>query len=169
MKMNAKLRYLTLVRHAKSSWDFPHLADHDRPLNKRGQRAAPDMARRLATRKPSIDLILSSSAVRARTTAEVFADSLQLRAEQNQIEESLYGCSASSLLDRVREFSDHLFSVMLVGHNPELHQFAEMLQPKLIDHFPTCTVATVSFAVSRWQEIEPELGQLEYFDFPKNK
>lgn len=84
------MRQLTLVRHAKSDWSLPGQQDWDRPLNKRGQRDAPEMARRLRARKLKPDLVLASPAVRALTTAAIMARELKVPAAQVRQDERLY-------------------------------------------------------------------------------
>ncbi len=136
---------LALVRHAKSDWGDPGLDDHDRPLNGRGLRDAPRMAAGLAETGFRPAMILSSTAVRARTTAEFFAEALGVPLE---LQERLYGASASALMDAAAA-SGHA-SVMVVAHDPGMSDFAAQLSGGGILHMPTCAVATFTWGTDDW-------------------
>ncbi len=127
---------LILVRHAKSDWGDPDLPDHERPLNARGSRDAPMMARVLAESGARVDRLLSSTAVRARTTAEVFAARLGVEPE---LDRELYLASASTLWEQAT--SAGASSVMVVAHDPGLSELAWTLSAGGIEHMPTCAVA----------------------------
>ena len=120
-------RTLFLVRHAKSSWDDVALPDEERPLADRGKRDAPMMGKRLAKRQVKPDLILSSPARRALSTAEIIAKELNFRAEDIVVDERLYATEADMLLGVIGELSDKLTCVMLFGHNPEFADLAQRL------------------------------------------
>ena len=126
---------LYLFRHAKSSWDDSGLADHDRPLAPRGRKAAKAIAKYLHEHEIEPELVLCSSATRARETLE----RVGLTA---QIEEGLYGAGAGALLTRLHEVPDDVGSVMLIGHNPGMQQLAFDLAG-LDDKFPTAALATL--------------------------
>lgn len=145
---------LALVRHAKSDWGDPGLDDHERPLNDRGMRDAPRMARRLAESGFRPDVILSSTAVRARTTAEAFA--AELRAGVSLLPE-LYGAPARTLLAAAEATGAP--SVMVVAHDPGMSVLAAELSGDGIGHMPTCAVATFTWHVPDWHvasAIEPD-------------
>lgn len=127
------MKTLYLVRHAKSSRDAPMLPDKDRPLNDRGKRDAPRMAKQLAKRDVKPDLILSSPARRALTTAELFAKNLNYKVNDIVIDKRLYATSPEGLLEVIREYGDKPKRVMLFGHNPELTELAHRLSRKLTD------------------------------------
>ncbi|GAB3602471.1 SixA phosphatase family protein [Microbacterium aureliae] len=133
---------LVLVRHAKSDWGDPGLDDHDRPLNDRGRRDAPRMAARLAEAGARPEVILSSSALRARTTAEAFAERLR---REVTVEPALYGASAGTLLTHASAAGSA--SVLVVAHDPGMSVLAGRLSRDRIEHMPTCAVA-----VFRWDE-----------------
>lgn len=136
---------LALVRHAKSDWGDPGLDDHDRPLNERGLRDAPRMARRVAESGFRPDVILSSTALRARTTAEAFAAEL---AAAVSLDPALYGAPASALL--VAAASTRARAVMVVAHDPGMSALAARLSDDGIGHMPTCAVATFTWDVGDW-------------------
>jgi len=163
------VKRLTLVRHAKSDWSLPGQADWDRPLNKRGQRDAPEMARRLRSRRLKPDQMLSSPAVRALTTATVMARELKVPASHVSQDERLYLASAADLLAVVRERGGEAKHLMVFGHNPGLTEFANRLSAgDRIDNLPTCGVFTARFDVPDWGAIDWTTGLEEEFDYPKN-
>ena len=125
--VRSRVKTLYLIRHAKSSWEDTALVDKDRPLNDRGQRDAPTMGERLAKRNVKPDLILSSPAVRALTTAEIIAKKLDYRRKDIVVSERLYAVEADDLLDVIHQLGDKVESVMLFGHNPELTELAHCL------------------------------------------
>ena len=136
---------LALVRHAKSDWGDPALDDHDRPLNDRGMRDAPRMARQLAEAGFRTDLILSSTALRARTTAEAFAAELGAAVS---LDPELYGAPARVLLAAAS--ATRAPAVMVVAHDPGMSVLAAHLTDDAIGHMPTCAVATFTWEVDDW-------------------
>jgi len=164
------MRRLTLVRHAKSDWSLPGQVDWDRPLNKRGQRDAPEMARRLRSRKLKPDLMISSPAVRAITTASVMARELKVAATQLRQDERLYLASPPDLLAVVRELGGDAKHLMVFGHNPGVTEFANQLSAsEHIDNLPTCGVFTALFHLADWADLRWASGQEVEFDYPKNQ
>lgn len=150
---------LVLVRHAKSDWGNPALSDHDRPLNERGMRDAPRMASRLAASGIRPDIIRSSSAVRARTTAEAFGAVLGVAVD---IAPELYASSPRTLLSRAADSG--ATTVMLVAHDPGMSELAEELSGGGIDHMPTCAVATFTWETDDWHvatSVPPESWTLD--------
>lgn len=136
---------LILVRHAKSDWGDPELADHDRPLNPRGQRNAPMIAERLAQSGVEVERIISSTAVRARTTAEYFAAALGAEVE---LDHELYLASAETLLAKATAAGTS--TVLLVAHDPGLSDLAARLSDGGIEHMPTCAVARFTMGTDSW-------------------
>src|SRR2546426_10315742 len=100
------MRLLTLVRHAKSSWDYPELSDFERPLNERGRRDAPAMAQRISRLPPKPDLLMSSPATRALATARLFAETLGFPMQDITIDARIYDASPETLLNVVRQLDD---------------------------------------------------------------
>jgi len=147
------MKLLTLIRHAKSSWDDPMLTDRDRPLNKRGKRDAPTMGKRLAQRGAQPDAIVSSPAVRARETAEAIAREIAYPREAIQFDERLYGADPFEWLQVVQGLDDSLERVMCLGHNPGLTDFVNTLSPRPIDNVPTCGVVAMRFDVNEWRRV----------------
>lgn len=168
-KASAGLRRLTLVRHAKSDWSLPDQQDWDRVLNRRGQQDAPEMARRLRSRQLKPDLILSSPAVRALSTASIMARELRVPVERIAPDERLYLADPQQILDVVRELGGDAAHVMVFGHNPGITECANRLSAgEHIDNMPTCAVFTANFAVDDWSRLDWESGLEAEFDYPRN-
>ena len=160
------MKALFLVRHAKSSWDDPALQDKDRPLDDRGKRDAKTMGKRLARSDVKPDLILSSPAARAVTTAKIIAKKLDYKPKNIAVDDRLYGASADVLLDVIGRLGDKPKSVMLVGHNPELTGLAHRLSSK-ITRMPTCAVAEFTFDAKSWASIDEDKPIRTTLDYPK--
>lgn len=162
-------RNLVLVRHAKSSWDDDGLQDFDRPLNKRGLKNAPEMGRRLADNNFSTDIIISSPANRAITTAELIAKQIGIDKKKIIQQEEIYEAGLNALIYIVNSLEDDYNNVMLVGHNPGFTYLCNYLSDAQLENIPTCGIAQLKFDVKAWQDITENTGELIEFDFPKNK
>jgi phosphohistidine phosphatase len=161
------MKRLTLVRHAKSSWEDPELADFDRPLSKRGKQDAPLMGKRLAGRDLRPELIVSSPARRARKTAKLIARELDLREERLILEAKIYEAEPAVLLEVVRGLDDRLEHVLLVGHNPGLTELGNLLADCGIENIPTCGALCLDFDADDWKSLGPKFGTLVFYDYPK--
>jgi len=167
--MTAPTKTLFLVRHAKSSRDDPRLADRDRPLNTRGKRDAPEMARRVARRSERPEVIVTSPALRAKATATVIADELRLGSAHLVTKEPLYDATADALLQVIRGVDDRYSRAMIVGHNPGMTEVANLLASASIENVPTCGIVIVRLAAASWAGIRVGTGDLVDFDFPKRE
>jgi len=163
------MKTLTLLRHAKSSWSNTGLADRDRPLNKRGEKDAPEMGRRIDVAGVRPSLIVSSPAVRAWSTAKIVADILNYPTEFLQREKQLYLASLDDLLDVVVQQDEGFNNLMIVAHNPGLTDFANFLCPGLTNNLPTAGVVSVTIDQDSWNLYERPATELVYHDWPKNK
>lgn len=165
------MKTLYVVRHAKSSWDDTDLADIDRPLNERGKRDAPRMAKRLKEKSIHPELFLSSPARRAFSTARRIGEVVGYKKDHIKTEKKLYHASENEIFNVVRGLSDKSGSVMIFGHNPGLTDFVnELLNTKqFIDNIPTCGIVAFSFSTKSWADVSKENAQLLFFDYPKNK
>ncbi|MFO1407290.1 MAG: histidine phosphatase family protein [Steroidobacteraceae bacterium] len=162
------MKRLTLVRHAKSDVGLDGQPDWDRPLNRRGQRDAPEMAQRLRHERLKPDLVLSSPAVRALTTATIMARELKVPASAVGQDERLYLASPAVLLEVVRDLGGHTPHLMVIGHNPGITDFANALSSgDRIDNMPTCAVFTALFDLDDWGRLEFGTGRDAEFDYPK--
>ena len=165
------MKELLLIRHAKSDWGDPGLDDHDRPLNRRGERDAPEMGRAMAERGVSPDLIVSSTANRARTTAGLIAEALDYDPGAIRLESSLYLAHPGEILKVIQGIDESVGSALLFGHNPGMHEAAwQMTRPGTsegVDHFPTCAVARFRLDSEFWANVEFGEGELVEHLFPK--
>ena len=161
------MKTLTIVRHAKSSWNEPRLSDRERPLNRRGERDAPVMGKRIADAGIRPSLIVSSPATRAWTTARVIAEQLSYPTEFLQRENQLYLASLHDLLDIVVAQDDGFNSVIIVGHNPGLTDFVNFLSPGLTNNLPTTGVVAVNIDQDHWKLHEQPRIELLMHDYPK--
>jgi phosphohistidine phosphatase len=146
------VKTLYLVRHAKSSRDNPSLSDLERPLNDRGRQDAPTMGKRLSKRGVKPDLLASSPALRALTTAQLVADEIGYRREDIVVDERLYASSPDDLLAVICALDEKLDCVMLIGHNPEFADLTHRLSSEMID-LPTCAVAEFRFDTKAWADV----------------
>jgi len=161
---------LTLFRYAKSSWTKPGLADHDRPLSKRGERDAPMMGARLADRGARPAAILSSTAKRASATARRIAEALGYPPEDVRASRRLYFAGARQILEFIMEQPDEWPEIIVVGHNPGFTELANRLLPELrLDNLPTAGCVAMDFPASDWPAIARVPAALLYWDYPKNR
>lgn len=161
-------RYLTLIRHAKSSWSDDSLDDFDRPLNKRGKRDAPFMAERLATRGVMPDALVSSPARRAAATANKLAKGIAFGKDSIAWMEEIYHASVPELLAVIHSFDPAWRHVWLIGHNPGLTDLVNSLDAKAgIDNISTCGVVEIELDVNAWSDVTPGDGRVSSFDYPK--
>ncbi|HEX4895532.1 MAG TPA: histidine phosphatase family protein [Solimonas sp.] len=161
------MRLLTLVRHAKSSWDDPALSDFERPLNARGRRDAPRMAQHLLQAIGRPDRMVSSPALRAITTARAFCEVLALHQDEILILPRIYEASVATLLSLVRQLDDGDAHAMLFGHNPGFSDLATTLAPCSFDEMPTCAAVQIALPVSRWSEVARGLGEVRHYACPR--
>jgi phosphohistidine phosphatase len=163
------MKVLYLLRHAKSSWAEPGLSDRQRPLNRRGLRDAPIMGERFGGRGESLQRVVSSPAMRAHTTAELFAGACGFPATGIAHEENLYFLGNRSIENVILAQDDQLQSLMLVFHNPDITYFANSIDYDFrIDNIPTCGLVRVNCDIAHWSDWSRDNTTFEYFDFPKN-
>jgi phosphohistidine phosphatase len=165
------MRRLYLLRHAKSSWDDPMLADHDRPLAPRGRRAARVMAEHLRRKRITPELVLCSTSRRTRETLQRIAPGLGEDADI-QIEPKLFAASAAALLELLHEVPGEVESVMLIGHNPGIQDLAHSLasagseSARVRARFPTAALATLELNGS-WRALATGSAELVSLVEPK--
>lgn len=159
---------LTLVRHAKSDWGDAGLPDFERPLSARGERDAPDMAARTRKSGPPPTLIISSPAVRALTTARLFARAFKYPQHAILHENRVYEAAASQLLEVVHAHGGRHRHIMLFGHNPGISEFAARLanDAGLADQ-PTGAVVSLTVPVRDWSALDWGTCRLRHHDWPK--
>ncbi len=159
---------LLLVRHGKSEWGNSHLADFDRPLNPRGHRNAPEMAARLLQKDLVPQLVVSSPALRAITTATHFIQAWKKSPEQIEVEASIYEANVRTLLKVINSFNNKFDYIAIFGHNPGFTDLANYLSDADIYNIPTCGTVLIDFQVDDWAAISQYTGRLLEFDYPKN-
>lgn len=145
------MKTLLLVRHARAEAGDAGTADHDRALDARGRQDASEMGQRLAARSLRPDAIVSSTALRARTTAELVAAELGVDARRIRLQEALYNASGAALLDEVIRLDDALDCVMLVAHNPGLTELAHRFDDA-VGHLAAGAVTGFRFPAASWGE-----------------
>jgi len=159
---------LTLVRHAKSSRDYPELSDFERPLNPRGRKEAPLIATRLRKADIKPDLLVSSPATRAIATARLFAEELNMHLDEIVLNPHIYEASAWTLLHIVRSLSPEFDDVMLFGHNPGISNFArDLVKECPFDEMPTSAAARIELPARAWSLVAPGSGKLLRYETPK--
>lgn len=161
------MRHLSLIRHAKSSWDDPSLSDFERPLNDRGRRDAPVMARRAALLAGRPHRWVSSPAVRAWATARAFAETLGVPMDLIEPSAAIYDAHRSVLIDLVRQLDDAHTTVWLFGHNPGLSELGLWLCRQAPQDMPTCAVAQYSLAIPSWSALTEHSARLRCYLYPK--
>jgi len=160
-------RQLTLLRHAKSSWEDASVRDRDRPLNKRGERDAPLMGHRLRAREVRPALILMSPAIRTRRTAQIVAREIGYPVEFLQQEEDLYLASAKQIVEVLARQDGSFRDIVVCGHNPGITDLANQLTGAGIDNVPTTGIVIIGLDLDRWADLAKAEGRLVLFDYPK--
>lgn len=162
------MKTLTLIRHAKSSWQYPGLADMDRPLNERGRTDAPLMGRVLARRGFAAQRLVTSTALRALRTAEAIAAALGRPSSWIGLDERWYHLEVDALIEVIRSFPPELDWVACVGHNPALADLANRLGAERLDHVPTGAVVQLRFKTDDWTALGSVKACEVDSDWPKN-
>ena len=161
------MKTLVICRHAKSDWS-QNLPDIQRPLNARGEKDAPMMGRLLKAYEFQPDLILSSPAVRARTTAEAVASELGLDSSAIRIESGMYHEGPGRVLGLVQDLPNHINTAMIFGHNPTFESVARMLLGSQADlRMPTAGMVCIQSYAASWEQISPRNCSLQWFLIPR--
>jgi len=161
------MKTLYMVRHAKSSWDDMSLSDHDRPLNGRGKRNAPEMGKRLKERGVNPDLLISSSANRAHSTAKMISTEIDYSKSDIELTRELYHADEEDIISFVQKQNDEINSLMIFGHNPGFTDCVNLLTGEGYYNIPTCGIAAITFDTNSWKGIDRGKGSLEFYDYPK--
>jgi phosphohistidine phosphatase len=168
------MKTLTLLRHAKSTWDDPVARDFDRPLNRRGRLAANTIGREMRAQGLLFDQVVASPAVRVRETLQEVASGYG-QPLQPAFEQRVYMASPETLLEIVHEADDGADKLLIVGHNPGLEGIAllltrgeEGLRSELALKYPTATLAEISLPVERWSQVAEGRGTLTRFIRPRD-
>src|SRR5258706_6976315 len=165
------MKKLFLVRHAKSSWDSVEMNDYDRPLNDRGEKDTPKMAKLLKHRDVVPDRMITSPANRALSTCRAFAKVLDFEKKKIVSEQKLYHAGSDTILKVLASLPEHKGDddevVLLFGHNPGITEFANDLLNISVDNIPTCGIVGATLNINEWKEISFGCGKMDSFDYPK--
>jgi phosphohistidine phosphatase len=161
--MNKKL---VVVRHAKSSWSDYSLSDINRPLNKRGERDAPNMAKKVKDIGIDIEYLITSPALRAKNTCEIFAKSFS-REESVEVFNHLYHGDISDLIETINLIDESINCAAIFAHNPGLTSFANMISSSIIENVPTCGALIINVDQKKWQDVTLKSLTLDKFIYPK--
>ena len=156
------MKTIHFLRHAKSSWDDFELRDYDRPLSTRGIQDADLMGNYFRSKKIKLDLVISSPSKRTTETLEHF---FQFERPKVQFEESIYHATLDEILDVIFSVPEDTESIMLVGHNPSMHEITEYLGNKFINKYPTCCLTALTIDRS-WNELSQGCGNLDFLKKP---
>lgn len=161
------MKTLYIVRHAKSSWDNPGLADYERPVLEKGKKRTKYVIDYLIDHHITIDLIISSHATRARQTASVIGNALNYPDDEIQISKAIYHGDIDSLLDHFYDLSDDVNSLMMVGHNPTFTTFANYFLDKKIDWLPTSGIVCIEFDTDKWENVTDAQKKAKFVITPR--
>jgi phosphohistidine phosphatase len=161
-------KQLLLVRHAKSDWNDRKQSDFERPLNPRGEKNAPEMAKRLLEKDIIPQQIVSSPALRALTTARLFAGELGLRKSEIIKEPEIYEALTSTLMNVINNLDNKYSFTALFGHNPGITSLVSNLCNEDLYNIPTCGMVLIRFPFDDWNMVSAGTGEMVLYDFPKN-
>lgn len=165
MRLIGVMKKLILVRHAKSSWEYD-VIDHERPLKKRGINDANLVSNYLKGNHLTFDSVLSSDAVRAKTTASIFINNLNIDKELVELNYSLYDFSGRDLVEVIKSCDSKINDLLIFGHNHAITAFVNTYGSTYIDNVPTCGVVAMEFDISSWQELSK--GKTTMTLFPRD-
>ncbi len=160
------MKTILLLRHAKSDWDAAGTADHERPLNGRGRKAAALIGRLLARIEEVPDRVLTSSALRARETVRLAAEAGAWRSAVEVVPE-FYGGPPGTIVARVQRADDRDATLLLAGHEPNWSALASALAGGGTLRFPTAALARIDLAIESWRAVGPGRGRLVWFVNPR--
>ncbi len=162
------MKEIIFVRHAKSDWGTEFLKDVDRHLNERGYSDAYFLIEWYSKNKKRPDLILSSTATRALSTALIFSRTLKMDVAALKLESHLYEAGLTELFSVLRSQDASNNSIMVFAHNPGITNICNELSDDLFfDNIPTCGMVSYSFDIKKWKDLDSKKGRLNYYQFPK--
>lgn len=163
------MKKILFIRHAKSDWSFPELADFERPLNKRGNKDASEMGFRLSNDKIIPQLIKLSTAERAKETIKLISETAGWQSIDKQEKDWMYLASANEYIKSIEKLHDEIDFICYCGHNPTITYVINYFTGDNIENVPTCGMALIEFKADSWKHISKNSGKLVFYDFPKNK
>ncbi|HJE03192.1 SixA phosphatase family protein [Aliarcobacter thereius] len=160
------MREIILIRHAKSSWKDISLDDFSRPLNKRGEKDAPFMAKKLKSLIQTPDLIISSPSLRTKLTLKSFLDEFKYKKDV-VFEKNIYEAPLENLLDVLKNIENKHNTIFFIGHNPGFNLLADYLLGGFTENIPTSGILKMSLDINSWSELKEDCASLEFFIYPK--
>lgn len=160
------MKRLYIIRHAKSSWENGELSDFERGLNKRGKKDLKTITSYMALKNIKVDLILSSSALRAQITADEIAKKINYNNKIHYMKE-LYMVRPEKLMDIIKLQDDQHKDIFVVGHNPELTEIANILLEDEFIKMPTLAILAIDLDIDSWEDIIPNSGKVDFYIYPK--
>jgi len=162
------VKTLLIIRHAKSDQSF-FGNDFERPLNERGKKDAPEMAKRLLERNINIDAFVASPAKRAKKTAELFCETYKQNTEDILFISALYHAPAREFYEVIKTLDDKLDAIAIFAHNPGISYFVnELVNDTRVDNMPTCAIFAVQMNIDHWKDFAKAKKELLFFDYPKS-
>jgi phosphohistidine phosphatase len=161
------MKTIYLVRHSKSSWETNTLNDFDRPLNQRGHSDAPMMAEIINKLIKVPDIIYSSPAMRAITTASYFAKAFGINIDEIQKDKKIYESGSKHIINLIKNLDDKYSSVMILGHNPDMTSLVTYYCGDYFENMPTSSIVCIDIDCDNWHDTSVENGKIRFFEFPK--
>jgi phosphohistidine phosphatase len=162
------MKTLILIRHAKSDWGFEGLEDIDRPLNERGYRDSEVMRDFLFSKMPNIAQFVSSPAIRAFTTASMFARKYSYDIRKIELLPSIYHAPMQNYLEAIHNLDNEVDAIAMFGHNPGITDIASSISDHEFENVATCGIVALQFDVENWNEIHEQSGELIFYEFASN-
>lgn len=160
------MKKLYLIRHAKSGWDEPGLADFERGLSSRGLKDIRTLGAYLRLRGIRPDLFLSSCALRAQQTSDFLADEIGYSGPKHYLRE-LYLTAPERIRELIAAQEPEIESVFVVGHSPQLHEVANSLMNEHLSRFPALGIVAIDFKIDSWVDLSEKSGEMDFFIYPK--
>jgi phosphohistidine phosphatase len=161
------MKTVLLIRHAKSSWGDPMMIDFERPLNERGKKDAPAMAKKIKERNITIDAFISSPAKRAKKTAKLFTEIFRRKEDDIIYKTELYHADSATYYEVIETAGNENKTIAIFSHNPGITYFANELTEVKLDDMPTCAVFAISADCSKWKDFRKAKKNFLFFDYPK--
>lgn len=161
------MKTIILVRHAKSSWDDPSWTDFNRPLNKRGLKDAPYMSKLFKGKGIKPEIVFSSPANRAYSTAKFFIEELEIKEETVIKDNNIYEKGSRYIINVLKNLDNNKHSVIVFGHNPDITSLSSYFSGEYFENVPTCGIICIDFEIEKWEEIDKINGKLRFFEYPK--
>jgi len=161
------MKLVTLVRHAKSSWDNANLSDFERPLNARGRRDAEFMSKLLPKQLPNPDIIYCSKAQRAVETLQYFLESYNFPKDKVNFDYGLYENGIRYIIKLIQNLPETAQNVLILGHNPDITAFSNAFSGSYFDNIPTCGIIGIEFDIEKWADFSHLMGKIKFYEYPK--